>query len=155
MENTQMRLRIISNSVAGLAMLLSACARPGGEKENENQLHSTWQLDEKSHQAIVNHCVETSFADVPATFTLERKGEDLILQFNGQHHVWIAPADKKYFYSSQLLKSSVAGRFCNFQTEISIYFNLKSSDQSKIEGTWRATTCDYCPKVYFYAHRIN
>lgn len=147
--------RIITYSVAGLAVLLSACVSPEGEKENDVHLHSTWQLDEKSHQAIVNHCVEAKFADTPAIFTLKREGEVLILQFNGQHHIWMAPANKNYFYSSQLLKSSLSGRFCNFQTEISIYFNLKGSDQSKIEGTWRAATCDYCPKVYFNAYRIN
>jgi len=150
-----MKLRIIINSVAVLVVVLSACARPGREKVKEVQLHSIWQLDEKSHQAITHHCVETEFADTPAIFTLKRKGEDLILQFNGQRHVWIAPANKSHFYSRQLLKSSVAGRFCSFQTEISIYFSLPGKDQSKIKGTWRAITCDYCPNVYFDAHRIN
>jgi hypothetical protein len=138
-----------------MAVLLSACLRPGGELENDEHLHSTWQLDEKSHQAIVHHCVETEFSDTPAIFTLKHIGDDLILQFNGQRSAWTAPADKNYFYSSQLLKSSESGRFCNFQTEISIYFKLPDNDQSKIKGTWRASSCYYCPKVYFSADRIT
>lgn len=150
-----MRHRIITYSIAGLAVLLCACARPGEEKENNDNVHSTWQLDEKSHHAIVNQCVETDFTDLPATFTLERKGEDLILQFNGQKHIWLAPANKRYFYATQVLKSSVPGRFCNYQTEISIYFRLTGSNQSKIMGVWRATSCDYCPIVEFIAYKIN
>ncbi|MDP2236523.1 MAG: hypothetical protein Q8J88_08835 [Bacteroidales bacterium] len=141
--------------MASLVVLLGACASPKGEKENDANLYSTWQLDEKSHQAIVNHCVETEFADSPAIFILQRKENELILQFKGQPHVWIAPADKRYFNSSQLLKSSVAGRLCNYQTEISINFRLTGSDQKRIQGTWRAPRCPYCTKVYFNANRIN
>jgi len=142
-------------SIAGLTVLLCACFRTGGNLGNDDQLQSTWQLDTASHHAIVNHCVETEFSDTPAIFTLKHTGDDMILQFNGQRSVWTAPADKNYFYSSQLLKSSESGRFCNFQTEISIYFKLPDNDQSKIKGTWRASSCYYCPKVYFSAYRIN
>ncbi|WP_423127845.1 hypothetical protein [Gaoshiqia sp. Z1-71] len=150
-----MKCRIIIFSMAGLAMWLGACISPGAEKENDVYILSTWQLDEKTHHSIVHHCVETEFADIPAVFVLKKKGDDLLLQFNGQHHIWVAPANKKYFYACQVLKSSASGRFCGFQTEISIYFSLAGRDQNKIKGLWRATTCDYCPRVEFIAHRIN
>lgn len=150
-----MEHRIIIYSLAGLAVLFSACVRPGGEKENIECSLSTWQLDEKSHKAIVNHCVETNFTDTPATFVLERNGEDLLLQFNGQNHVWTASANKRYFYATQVLKSSVSGRICDYQTEISIYFRLTGRDQSKIKGIWRATSCDYCPIVEFIATKLT
>jgi hypothetical protein len=151
----QMVYRIIKYSLLGLALLLNACVNSGGEKRNEVHLHSSWQLDDKTHQAILNHCVETNFTDMPAKFTLKRKGEDLLLQFNGHHYIWMAPADKKYFYACQVLKSSTSGRFCGFQTEISIYFRLPGQDQNKIKGTWLATECDYCPKVEFIAYMID
>ncbi|MFA6402766.1 MAG: hypothetical protein WCX31_14275 [Salinivirgaceae bacterium] len=147
--------RIITYSLVGLTMLFCACVSPGGEKGNDNHLRSTWQLDEKTHQAIVHHCVETNFTDTPATFILTRKGEDILLQFNGQHHVWMAQADKSFFYARQVLKSSKSGRFCDFQMEISISFRLTGNNQSKIKGIWRAPTCDYCPQVEFIAYKIN
>lgn len=150
-----MRGWIMTYSIAGLTVLLSSCFRTGGNLGNDDQLQSTWQLDTASHHAIVNHCVENEFTDNPAIFTIKRKGEELILQFKGQHNVWVAPANKKYFYATQVIKSSVSGRFCNFQTEISIYFRFTGSDQNKITGTWRATSCNYCPTVYFNANKLN
>ncbi|MDO9634530.1 MAG: hypothetical protein Q7J05_05715 [Paludibacter sp.] len=147
--------RIITYSIAGLTVLLSTCVRPEGKKGNDVPSYSTWQLDEKSHQAIVNHCVEIDFTDSPAKFIMERNGDDLLLHFIGQHQVWMASANKRYFYATQVLKSSVSGRFCDYQTAISIYFRLTGCDQSKIKGIWRATSCDYCPKVEFIAYRIN
>jgi hypothetical protein len=116
---------------------------------------STWQLDQKSHQAILHHCVEVEFTETPAKFILEKKGENLFLNFNGLQYVWVAPANKRYFYSRQVLKSSTAGRFCGFQTEISIYFRLDKRDSNVIKGVWRATTCEYCPPINFVAYRVN
>ncbi len=146
--------------------LLSACNfRDGsavsllGEPKNIEpvvvHLPSIWQLNEKTHLAITYHCVEIEFTDTPATFTLKKKGKDLLMQFDGQHQVWMAPAGKRYFYARQVLKSSTSGRFCGFDTEISIYFRLTGREPNKIKGIWQATTCDYCPKVEFIAHRIN
>lgn len=150
-----MRHIIITFSLTGLAILLSTCVNPEKKKENVAHIYSTWQLDEKTHKAILYHCVETEFTDTPAIFILQRKGEDLLLQFNGQYHIWMAPANKKYFYACQVLKSSASGRFCGFQTEISIHFSLAGIEQNKLRGIWRASSCDYCPKVEFIAYRIN
>lgn len=147
--------RITIYSMAGLSMLLFACVMPGSEKGKDNYLYSIWQLDEKSHHAIVNQCVETSFTDTPAIFTLEKKDKDILLRFNGLSHVWTAPADKTHFYASQMLKSSLSGKFCGFQTEISIHFKLTDRNQNIIMGTWRGATCEYCPKVAFVAYKIN
>jgi hypothetical protein len=139
----------------GLTVLLICCTSTDRKLAMNDLINSTWQLDEKSHQAIVHQCVETDFTDTPATFILKRCGEDMLLQFNGQHHIWNSPANKRYFYASQVLRSSTSGRLCGFQTEISIYFRLIGNDQSKIKGTWRTTHCDICPKVDFIAYRID
>lgn len=147
--------RKIKYSMIGLALLISACINPDKQKENDTEIYSTWQLDEKTHKAILHHCVETEFTDNPAIFILQRKGEDLLLQFNGQNYVWMAPAGKKYFYGCQVLKSSTLGRFCGFQIEISIYFRLLGENQNRIEGIWQSATCEYCPKVEFIAYKID
>jgi hypothetical protein len=147
--------KTIKYSIAGLAVLLCACLSPKGEKASGDHLIGTWQLDEKTHLAITHHCVETEFTGNPATFTLKRKGDALWLQFIGQDHIWIAPANRKSFNACQMLKSSASGRFCGFQTEICIYFRLTGPDQSQIKGLWRTPTCDYCPQVDFVAHKID
>lgn len=146
-----MGYRVITYSIVGLALMLTNCIR----LVNNIPLDSTWQLDEKTHQEIVHHCVDIEFLETPATFTLKRIDDALILQFNGQCHIWKASANKSYFFARQVLKSSAAGRFCGFQTEISIHFRLAGRNPEKIKGTWQATTCDYCPKVEFIAYKMN
>jgi hypothetical protein len=150
-----MRCKIFTYAVVALSILLNACVSSFKEKGIDVSTQSIWQLDEKSHLAILHHCVDVEFTETPAKFILEKKGENLLLNFNGLQYIWVAPVNNRHFYSRQVMKTSSAGRFCGFQTEISIYFSLDRSDPNLIKGVWRATTCEYCPQINFVAYRIN
>ena len=146
---------ILIPGIAGMVLLLSACINYIGESDSKNQYFGIWQLDSASSEAIAHHCVVTEFADHPATFTLSGKGKDIVLQFNGLDNSWVAPANKEYFHATQILKSSVTGRLCNFETEITIHLRFSGNGQSGLSGTWRASSCRYCPVVYFNAGKLS
>lgn len=142
--------------ITGCLFIISgACTRSRNDMEMHIPKFSIWQLDVKTHQNIIHQCVVTDFKSNPATFTLKRLGDDLLLQFNGMHYVWVSSAGKKHFYAKQLMKSSNSGRFCGNHIEVSIYFIVTGSDQNQIKGIWRTVNCDFCPKIEFIAHKIE